>query len=364
MRRLLVSLLAGSLLGIAACAGLEGSRDGAGGGDAVPLATSEASLPADSVVEVVDAVLPSVVNIRTRTSEAGAFGVVEGGSTGTGFVVAPEGIVVTNYHVVEGALQITVSTTATPPERYDAFVIGSDPLADIAVLKIDADDLPAVTLGSAGGLRLGQAVVAVGYALGLSGGPSVTSGVVSAVERAITVPDADCRECPDGERVFTDVIQTDAAINPGNSGGPLIDMAGRVVGINSAGSTDAENIGFAIPIETALPIIERARTEPDAAVAFLGVSTATLDEDIAAELGISVTVGAVVVDVTSGGPAERAGFEEGYVIVGFAGIEVTASDQLRDLVRERQPGETVTLRVVTPGGTIEIDVELGVNPVP
>lgn len=364
MRRFLASVIGATLIGVAACTGLEGAEVLAPGPAVRPLETSSAAIPADSVVDVVDAVLPSVVNIRTRSSEAGAFGVVEGGSTGTGFVVAPEGIVVTNYHVVEGAQEIIVSTTDSPPERFDAFVIGSDPLADIAVLKIDAVDLPTVTLGNAAGLRLGQAVVAVGYALGLTGGPTVTSGVISGVERTITVPDEDCRECPDGERVFTGVIQTDAAINPGNSGGPLIDMAGRVVGINSAGTTDAENIGFAIPIEVAVPIIDRARTEPDAAVAFLGVSTATLDAGLADELDLDVTSGALVVAVTSGGPAERAGFEDGYVIIGFFGTEVTSSDQLRDLVRARSPGEVGTLLVVTPAGTVEIEVELGVNPVP
>jgi S1-C subfamily serine protease len=182
---------------------------------------------ANAVVGVVDAVLPAVVNVEADEGE------------GTGFIVREDGIVVTNFHVVEGASRITIFTSDEQPDEYDARVIGGDIQADLAVLDVDAEGLPTVPLGDSDELRLGQQVVALGYALGLEGGPSVTSGIVSSLTRRITVQDPGCppQECgSDRTRVYTDVIQTDAAINPGNSGGPLVDMAGNVVGQKTSAS--------------------------------------------------------------------------------------------------------------------------------
>ena len=170
---------------------------------------------------------------------------------GTGFIVRANGVVVTNCHVVQGASRITVSTSEDEPTRYDARVIGGDCEHDLAVLKIDGEGLTPLPLGASADLRLGQQVVAVGYALALEGGPSVTTGIVSSLDRTIRVPDPQCTVCSNGVRTYSEVIQTDAAINHGNSGGPLVDMEGRVVGINSAGSENAENIGFAISIDSA-----------------------------------------------------------------------------------------------------------------
>ena len=181
-----------------------------------------------------------------------------------------DGVVVTNCHVVEGGSKITVSTSEAEPREFDARVIGGDCLHDLAVLKIDATGLPTVQLGDSGSLQLGQRVVALGYALALEGGPTVTTGIVSSLDRTIQAQDPNCEVCDNGVRTYSDVIQTDAAINHGNSGGPLVDMQGRVVGINSAGDDSAENIGFAISIDSAKDTIAQAQTDPLAATAYLG----------------------------------------------------------------------------------------------
>ncbi len=205
-------------------------------------------------------VLPAVVNVVTTRGE------------GTGFIVRQDGIVVTNFHVVEGASEVSVLTSDADPTRYSARVIGGDQQADLAVLQVDATGLPTVPLGDSDGLVLGQQVVAIGYALGLEGGPSVTSGIVSSLSRQITVADPGCTgECGNGQRSYTHIIQTDAAINPGNSGGPLVDLAGNVVGINTAGTTTAENVGFAIQIDSVKDTIFNAADNPNAPVAFMGI---------------------------------------------------------------------------------------------
>ncbi|MBI4260950.1 MAG: trypsin-like peptidase domain-containing protein [Actinobacteria bacterium] len=320
-----------------------------------PLDTS-----ADPVVLVVEAVRPAVVNVTTDALRDTGVGLQPDQGVGTGFVVRSDGVIVTNCHVVEGASRITVITVPPEQARHEARVIGGDCDADLAVLKIDAEDLPTVPLGSSADLQLGQRVVALGYALALEGGPSVTTGIVSALDRTIQAQDPNFEG---GTRTYTDVIQTDAAINPGNSGGPLVDLSGRVIGINTAGAGQAENIGFAIAIDAAKPVIDRAIENPSAPVAYLGVVTQDVDPGLALQFNLPVEEGAYVVEVTPDGPAEAAGIAGGHVIVGFDGEDVTASDQLGELIRDREPGDRVEVVVVVPGGDRETHVvELGVRP--
>jgi S1-C subfamily serine protease len=290
----------------------------------------------------------------------------EGQGEGTGFVVRSDGIIVTNFHVVEGASKVTVLSSADEPVHYDARVIGGDVEADLAVLKIDATDLPTVAMGNSSDLQLGQQVVALGYALGLAGGPSVTTGVVSSLTRRITVQDSRCTGCTNGERVYTDVIQTDAAINPGNSGGPLLNMAGQVVGINTAGANQAENIGFAIQIDSVKPTIFQAADHPSQPVAFMGISSGPAsDPQVQFEFAPPVDRGAVIVDVVGGGPADNAGIVVGDTIVRFDGRTVTDSEQLGGLIRSHRPGDEVSVGIVhADGSQDEVTVTLGVNPVP
>jgi S1-C subfamily serine protease len=354
-RTILLPIAAGALI-LSACTA----------GTAETVAEPQAAFPSsepsfasgrDAVVEVVDQVLPAVVNVVAESDL--------GDGEGTGFIVRADGIIVTNYHVVEGASKVTVLTSDEEPDRYDARVIGGDVEADLAILDVEATGLPTVPLGSSADLELGQPVVAIGYALGLAGGPSVTTGIVSSLTRRITVPDSRCVECNQGQRVYADVIQTDAAINPGNSGGPLVDLAGRVVGINTAGAGSAENIGFAIQIDAAKPTIYQAAEDPSAPVAFMGIGSADAsDPQVRFQLNPPVAQGAVIVNVVAGGPAESAGIRVGDVIVGFDGQAVTSADQLGERIRAHEPGDQVTVTLVHPDGSQgEVTVVLGVNPV-
>jgi S1-C subfamily serine protease len=360
MKRSIVSLLAVSALALAACTS-GSTRTTAEPRAEFPSASAAAVPDEGGVVGVVRDVLPAVVNVVASSDQ-------EQGE-GTGFIVRSDGIVVTNFHVVEGASEVTVLTSDEDPVSYKARVIGGDVQDDLAVLDIEATDLPTVPLGRSADLELGQRVVAIGYALGLAGGPSVTTGVVSSLTRQVTVQDPNCptSECgPDQERVYTDVIQTDAAINPGNSGGPLVNLAGEVVGINSAGAGSAENIGFAIQIDAAEPVIFQAAENPSEPVAFMGVgSSDASDPEVQFEFNPPVEEGAMILNVVENGPADRAGIQVGDVVVTFDGQPVTDSERLGELIRSLRPGDEVQVGVVHPDGSQEeLTVRLGVNPVP
>jgi serine protease Do len=306
------------------------------------------------------------VNVTTDVFQSDQFGnVQQGKGVGTGFIVRQDGIVVTNCHVVEGGSKITVSTSADKPTQYDARVIGGDCQHDLAVLKIDANGLPTVPLGDSSALELGQPVVAIGYALALEGGPTVTSGIVSSLDRTITVPDPSCTVCQNGRRVYTDVIQTDAAINHGNSGGPLLNLEGQVVGINSAGDDNAQNIGFAIAIDSAKSAIQQAVSDPLAAAAYLGVTSQTVTPGIAMQLGLPVDTGAYVIATTNGGPASQSGIKDGEVITAIDGSKVSSAGDVGSILAKLSPGQTVSVDVAVPnGGTRSVDVVLGTRPLP
>jgi serine protease Do len=368
MKRLLIALLALSVLALPACTRTVIERVPYGSPAAVEVGTTNRS--ADSVVEVVKKVEPAVVNVTTNLYQQSELGIQPGRGVGSGFVIRRNGIVVTNYHVVEGASRITVITPPPDSRRYSARVIGGDPTADLAVLRIDASGLPTVPLGDSAKLQLGQRVVALGYALALRGGPTVTSGIVSGLGRSITAQDPNCRiGCQTGaggvsERTYTGVIQTDAAINPGNSGGPLVNLAGQVIGINTAGDTGAENVGFAIAIDTAELTIAGAIAHPSAPVAYLGVVGEGVSASLALQFNLPVQSGVLVVSVVSGGPADSSGIREGDVIVRFDGQKVTGWDQLGGLIRRHSPGDKVQVDVVNQQGVgTTVTVTLGTNPV-
>jgi S1-C subfamily serine protease len=310
------------------------------------------------------------VNVTTNVYQASPTGEPEQGrGVGTGFVVRSNGVIVTNCHVVQGASRITVFTSEDEPTRYDARVIGGDCEHDLAVLKVQAEDMPTVPLGSSDGLRLGQNVVAIGYALALEGGPSVTAGIVSSLDRTIRVPDPQCSVCPVESgvpiRIYSDVVQTDAAINHGNSGGPLVDMAGRVVGINSAGSDQAENIGFAIAIDSARAAIDRAVSEPLQATAYLGVSTRGVTPDLAFQMGLRADSGAVVLATLPNGPAEDVGIRQGDVIVEVDGQTISVAEDLGAVLDGLDPGDEVEVRLIGPDGEERaVTVRLGTKPLP
>ena len=350
-------------LAATACSLSAGTKGTAQGASVLSQSSSLAPLISGtgSVVGVVQKVLPAVVNVTSDIVQQGQ----QGKGVGTGFVVRSDGVIVTNCHVVEGATKITVFTSAKTPKQYDARVIGGDCLHDLAVLKIGATGLATVGLGDSGALQLGQNVVALGYALALDGGPSVTSGIVSSLDRTIQVQDPSCTTCTNGTRTYTDIIQTDAAINHGNSGGPLVNMAGQVVGINSAGDDQAQNIGFAIAIDSAKDTIAKAEANPLAPSACLGVSTQGVTPDMAFQLGLKTNQGVYVVATTAGGPAEKAGIQQGDVIVAVNGAQVKTSDDLGSILDGLAPGQSASVEVVTKTGSHQtIDVTLGSRPMP
>lgn len=358
----LLPLIAGVVFLLAACTdSVLGDATSPARSPVAPLAPGT-----EPYAAVASRVLPSVVNVTTNVYQASPTGAPEQGKgIGTGFIIRPNGVVVTNCHVVQGASRITVFTSEDEPTRYDAHVIGGDCEHDLAVLKVDADGLPTIRFGASTDLRLGQQVVAIGYALALEGGPSVTAGIVSSLDRTIRVQDPQCTVCANGVRTYSEVIQTDAAINHGNSGGPLVDMAGRVVGINSAGSDSAENIGFAIAIDSVRAAIRSAISDPLQATAYLGISTRSVTADLAFQLDLPVEQGALVLATLTNGPAADAGIREGDVIVEIDGHAIDVAEDLGRVLDALAPGDVVDVRVVGSGGEEGTHrVSLGTKPLP
>ncbi len=291
---------------------------------------------------IVAKVEPAVVKIEVTTSF--------GAGAGSGFIISEEGDIVTNAHVVNGATSIRV--VLDDGSQHDARLLGADPTRDLAVLNIDGTGYPTVELGDSDLLQVGDPVVAIGNALALRGGPTVTVGIVSALNR----------EVPTDTSRLTNVIQTDAAINPGNSGGPLLNSAGEVIGINTAIAGNAEGIGFAIEINHARPVIESLVEGVVPSRPLLGVSVvdaATLTPEQRTQLGVDATEGAVVVAVAPGEAAEQAGLEPGDVIVEFNGVPVGSADDLVAAVRGATIGEEVNVGFTRGGERQDVALTLG-----
>jgi serine protease Do len=359
MRRLFLPIVVLAIVA-SACSFTVGSK--ADTGSAATVDTSTLPVGREPVEAVVKRVLPAVVDVTTDIFQSGAS---TGQGVGTGFVVRSDGVIVTNCHVVEHASKITVFSSDTTPKQYDARVIGGDCIHDLAILKIDATGLATVALGDSASLQLGQRVVALGYALALEGGPTVTTGIVSALDRTIKATDPGCDACQNGQRTYTGVVQTDAAINHGNSGGPLVNMQGQVVGINTAGDDSAQNIGFAIAIDTVKQTIADAEAHPLAPAAYLGVVPQTVTTNLALQFGLTVKSGAYVVATTTDGPAVGAGIRQGDVIVGIDGKQVASENDVGSILDGLKPGDRVAVDVVGSDGTTRtIEVTLGTRPSP
>ena len=316
--------------------------------------------PHSRVSDVVEEVLPSVVNVRVTAITQDQFGLRQGRGEGSGVVIDRAGIIVTNNHVVENATEVTVVFNDGEHGKMAGTVVDTVPERDLAIVRVEADDLDPIEIGVSGKLKPGDGVVALGYPLGL-GGFTVTQGIVSATSRTIEVPTSS-----GAPRTLEGLLQTDAAINPGNSGGALIDLNGRLVGINTAAAQAgaAENIGFAIAIDSALPFINEILTEPREQQAWLGVFLDTVDSPgVAAQLGVPEdTRGAMVVEVVPGSPAEEAGFERGEVIVAADGEGVSSADDLIQTLIDRDPGDEVTFDLIASSGERSVSVTLVPRP--
>jgi len=278
---------------------------------------------------------------------------------GTGFIIDSSGIIVTNNHVVQGAQKLTVQMPPPDGREFTATLLGTAPNNDLAVLKIDGTNLPTVPLGNSWQLQIGEWVVAIGNALALKGGPTVTAGVVSATGRDEQEPVETQGQTPVN---LYDLIQTDAAINPGNSGGPLVNMKGEVVGINTLGSADAQGIGFSISIDSAKPIIQQLIQTGKVAVPFLGISPASVTSSIAAANGLPRNDGVYVQQVVSGSPAAKAGLQQGDIIFGMDADAVADQSDFQKVLLKHKPGDTVALKINRGGTEQTIQVTLGEKP--
>jgi S1-C subfamily serine protease len=306
----------------------------------------------DALPNVVARVLPGVVGIVTRQIERDQFNrpVVQPG-LGSGFIVDARGFILTNNHVVEGAIEIKVALV--DGRRFRGTLVGGDRFTDLAVLKVEGSDLPTLPLGDSRALRIAETVVAIGSPLWLEGGPTVTVGVISALGRSME---------QDRLPVLHNLIQTDAAINPGNSGGPLVDRDGRVVGINTALIPSAHGIGFAIAIADARPVLEVLMAGGRIARTSLGITAVSVTPQVAWTNELPLEDGVLVTRVDEPGPAEAAGILAGDIIMRVADDRVTDLHQLHEVLRRRQAGETVAITAWRSGEVLHLDARLVAEP--
>ena len=370
MRRLrfvpLLTLLLAAVLA-SACGG--GGDDGTDTNASPPPATqpiataTEAPLPEPGVplttVEIVRKLRPSVVQVLTEDAGRDVFGrPVPSRGIGTGVILDVDGHILTNNHVVRvggrpfGPIAQRITVTLSDGSAEPAEVIGSDPVTDIAVLRIEASGLTPAEIGDVASTAVGARVVAMGFALGLRGDPTVTQGVLSAKGRMIEEEQA----------TIPNALQTDAGINPGNSGGPLVDEFGRVIGINTAIIPTAENIGFAISIDLAYPIAEDLIRFGRVERGFLGVSLADITPSLARSLDLPVEEGVSIQSVDAGSPAEDAGLQLNDIIVGVQDVDVDNTGALLEALRIYKAGEEVTVAFVRNGAEQSVLVVLGVRP--
>ena len=265
---------------------------------------------------------------------------------GSGFIVSADGTILTNAHVVDGAEEVIVKLT--DKREFKAKVLGLDTASDVAVLKIDAKDLPAVKIGTAANTRVGEWVLAIGSPFGFES--SASAGIVSAFSRSL----------PDGS--YVPFIQTDVAVNPGNSGGPLFNMAGEVIGINSqiySRSGGYQGLSFAIPIEVAMNVERQIVTHGKVQRGRLGVGIQEINQSLADSFGLKKPAGALVGSVDKDSPAAKAGLEPGDVILAINGKEISSSSELPAIVSAMTPGAQAKLQVWRKGGTRDVDVQVG-----
>ncbi len=358
-KQFVAGALIGALFGGATAGGVYlATKDDSSTRTVIVRSSSGSARNTSSIAEVHDVqgilqkVEPAVVAIRTGGAVSGDQNA--GGGAGTGFVVSPDGIIVTNNHVVADAGG-QIEATFTDGTSRKAKILGRSSDNDLAVLKVDATGLPVAKLGSSDKLQVGDEVIAIGNALALEGGLSVTRGIISAKGR--TVPEES------GATLFS-VLQTDAAINPGNSGGPLVNSDGEVVGINTAiaDPTQAQNVGFAISIDAAKAVIDDLRLGKEVKTPFLGVVTQEVTPAVAKELNLKTQTGAVIRRVTAGSGAADAGLKVGDVILEVGGKAVQTPDDVAVEVRKSKPGDKIDVLIERGGSNTTVSVTLGVRP--
>jgi S1-C subfamily serine protease len=314
------------------------------------------------IYEVTDLVKPAVVQVTNEQMVPGSFlpGTAIPAGVGSGVIYDAEGYILTNNHVVEGAYSLIVSLA--DGRSYTATLTGADPVTDLAVLKIEGEDLPVAELGDSKALRVGEWVVAIGNALDLPGGPTVTAGVVSALGRIVEEPSSS--QQVQGPFLF-DMIQTDAPINPGNSGGPLVNLDGQVVGINTLGGgrtgtgIQTQNINFAVSMATAKPIADQLVETGQVLHPCFGASYVSLTTALIARYGFPVPYGVAVTGVATGSPAAKAGLRQQDLITDVDGHALKEESTLAQIIHQHEPGDQLSLSVVRGQRELTIEVTLG-----
>lgn len=324
---------------------------------------NSANFTEGSIADIADRVSESVVSIVTSTKATDFFGQSrEASAAGTGIIVTSDGYILTNKHVINGASKVSVILDdGTTFENVE--VVAVDPLNDVAFLKIkDVSNLTPAKLGDSKTIHVGQQVIAIGNALGEYQN-TVTAGIISGTGRSVTASDGSSNT-----ETLSDMIQTDAAINSGNSGGPLVNAAGEVIGINTATSASAENMGFAIPISSAKGMLNQLIESGKAERTYLGVYSVEITPDAAKAYNLPVNSGAYIYSssaytaITKDSPAAKAGLKDKDIIISVNGAKVGSAGSLSSLIGEYKPGDTVQLTVIREGNEIAVNVTLGGYP--
>ena len=305
-----------------------------------------------TTVEAVRELGPSVVQISTDTAAISLYNqIVPQTGVGSGIILDKAGNILTNNHVVEGADLVTV--TLNDGRSYPATLVGSDNITDLAVMKISAAKLNPAKFGKSSELQVGEDVIAVGHALGLKGGPTVSKGVVSALERTIQT---------DAQKAMVDLIQTDASINPGNSGGPLANSRGEVIGINTAIITGSNGIGFAINIDDAHVVVDQILVFGNVLRGFLGITPFNVTDSIREQINLPVSDGVIIAGIVSGFPAEESGLQPEDVIVMLNKTSIENSGDLSKFLLNNPPGSEVEVRFYRRGELKNVELVLADKP--
>lgn len=313
----------------------------------------------DTAEAIAKKVIPSVVGISTKTEVIyqNWFGGRQSGISegiGTGIIVDEKGYILTNSHVISDGKVQTITVQLSDGREEEGSVLWSDKALDVAIVKIEATGLQPAELGNSDGVNIGAYAVAIGNPLGMAFQRSVTQGIISGLDRSITIAEGQNQITMDG------LMQTDASINSGNSGGPLLNSKGEVIGINSAKVQSAEGLGFAIPINTVKPIVKEVKEKGEFTRPYIGISGVSLDtfREYYPNVDLGVDQGVYVAEITPGGGAEAAGLKKNDVIVALNGEEVDTMSRLNTKLIQYRPGDKVKLKVVREKKEIEVEVTL------
>jgi len=305
----------------------------------------------EKTIKAIEKVSPSVVSISiARTMRYDLFTTMEVKGVGSGIIMNPEGYVLTNNHVIEGAKKVDVFLS--DGKKFEGQVIGTDPSTDIGVIKLEGHNFYSGEFGNSDELRPGQMVIAIGNSLGLTGGPTATVGVISAVKRNIQSP----------EGILENMIQTDAAINPGNSGGPLVDSNGRIIAINNAIIPYAQGIGFAIPINTAIDVANELLVYGRVIRPWIGIIGLDMSPALASYYNLASDHGALIVRINEDSPADHAGLKPGDIIVEIEKKQVRGVEDVRNAIWKRKVGEKVRLKIIRKDEQFAEDLQLDEMP--